>query len=73
MATFIGQVITMSVKSKKIRAKAEDGTVFEAVEKVGRVTLEFDGDAVNVAELQQFINGRYCSLDIDDTQHRLPE
>ena len=69
---FEAKVINVQVKSKTIKEKTEDGMVYETTEKVGRMTLEFDGERTDVAALAAFIEGRYVHLGISTTQTTLP-
>jgi hypothetical protein len=69
--TFHGEVTNLQVKAKRVKERHEDGSVWESVERVGKLTLEFDAEKVDVAALQNFIHGRYVTLDLEDTQGRL--
>ena len=70
--TIQGEVTNLQVKAKKVKERAEGGLVYESVERKGKLTLEFDAERVDVEALQRLINGRYITLDLEDTQHRLP-
>src|SRR3972149_11514476 len=52
---FEAKVINVQVKSKTIKEKTEDGMVYETTEKVGRMTLEFDGERTDVAALAAYL------------------
>ena len=67
MVKFSGELIAVSVKTKKTKA----GTEGEEVEKIGRLTIEFDGDSVDVAGLAELVSGRRITLELDDPQRRL--
>ena len=69
---FEAKVINVQVKSKTVKEKTEDGLVYESTEKIGRITLEFDGETTDVASLARFIEGRYVHLGIASTQTTLP-
>ncbi len=68
---FLAKVRSMGVKIKTTKEKAEDGTVFEGVEKVGTLTLEFDGDRVDVSALTDLIHGKLVTLQIENTQRTM--
>ena len=68
---FLAKVKQMTVKIKTIKEKAEDGTVYEGVEKVGTLTLEFDGDVVDVTALNSLIHGKLVTLGIENTQRTM--
>lgn len=71
---FEAKVINVQVKSKTVKEKDEGtGLVYEDTQKIGRMTLEFDGEATDVASLAAFIEGRYVHLGIASTQMKLPE
>lgn len=65
---FNGEVLSMQVKSKKIKERGEGGLTYETVVKVGRITIEFDGDSVDVAALAEIVHGRAITLEADEMQ-----
>jgi hypothetical protein len=65
-----GEILNVAVKSKKIKERGEGGMMFETVVKIGRITIEFDGDAVDVTALAQLVHGRPITLELDEAQHR---
>ena len=62
---FRGEVLNLTVRSKAV--KDRDGNV-EDVEKIGKITIEFDGYAVDVTALAELIHGRQVTLELDDVQ-----
>ena len=60
-----GEVTNLQVKAKKVKQRGEGGVVFESVERVGKLTLEFDAETVDVAELGKLINGRHIKLELE--------
>lgn len=71
MSKINGEVINITVKAKKVKSRGEDGTVYEDVQRIGRITLEFDGGSVDVGELQKFVHGRYITLALEDPRYKL--
>lgn len=69
--SFLAKVKEMGVKIKTVKEKAEDGTVYEGVEKVGKVVLEFDGETVDVSALTDLIHGKLVTLQIENTQRTM--
>lgn len=65
---FLGEVTTVQVKTKKIKEKGEDGVTYEGTLKVGKLTIEFDGDRTDVSALAELIHGRLVTLQIENTQ-----
>ena len=63
-----GEVTNLQVKAKKVKQRGEGGVVYESVERVGKLTLEFDAETVDVAELGKLINGRWIKLELEDPQ-----
>lgn len=64
---FSGEVLSVQVKSKKVKQKTGDVT-YEDVQKIGRITIEFDGDDVDVTALAELAHGRTITLSFNDTQ-----
>ncbi len=71
MSKIHAEVLNVAIKAKKVKERGEDGTVFESVQRVGRMTIEFDGETTDIGELQKFVHGRYISLVIDDPRYRM--
>lgn len=68
---FLAKVKSMGVKIKTVKEKSEDGRVFEGVEKVGTLTLEFDAESVDVSALSDLIHGMLVTLKIENTQRTM--
>ena len=68
---FLGEVVSVSVKSKKVKMEGEDGVKYEGTVKLGKLTLEFDGDRVDVTALAGLTHGRLVTLGIENTQREL--
>lgn len=67
----IANITKMQIEAKTVKVKTEGG--FEEMKvKLGRLTLEFDADSVDVAGLSKLINGRAVGIDVRDLQYRLP-
>lgn len=67
---FDAKVVNVTVKAKERKEKGEDGGMYITFERVGRLTLEFDGESVDVAALGDLIHGRHIGLVVEDTQKR---
>lgn len=65
--TFRGEVLSVQVKSKKLHANTDD----EEVEKIGRLTIQFDGYAVDATALAELVHGRLITLALDNTQRSM--
>ncbi len=60
---FTAEVTSVQVKIKKVKDEPD--------QRVGKLTLEFDGESVDVSALADLIHGREVSLQVDDTQRSL--
>lgn len=65
------RVINMVVRAKKERLVAEDGVVYEETRRIGRLTLEFDGDGADVTEIAKLIRDREVFIGLSDTHTQL--
>lgn len=69
--TFDAKVVNLQVKATKHMVTGEDGVKREQWEKIGKLTLEFDGEAVDATEIAQLIHGANVGLQIENTQLEL--
>ena len=60
---FTAEVTSVQVKIKKVKDEPD--------RRVGKLTLEFDGESVDVSALAELIHGREVSLHVEDTQREL--
>ncbi len=64
---FEGEILAVQVKSKKIKVKDGD-TTFEEIQRIGRITIEFDADSVDVTGIADLTNGKSITLSFAGTQ-----
>jgi len=70
---FDTRVTQVSVKEKTIRHPAtKESAEYLEVTKVGKLTLEFDGDDVDVGHLAKFIGDMPVAIGLAETQMSLP-
>lgn len=70
--TFRGEVLAVQVKSKKSKISVKEGGG-EMIEKIGRITIQFDGDAVDATALADLVHGRLVTLALENTQRGFPQ
>jgi hypothetical protein len=71
---FDGKVLKVEVKEKQIKhPQSKEAPAYYEVVREGKLTVEFDGDAVNVQELSDFIGiGVPSTVALARTSHQLP-
>ena len=67
------KALSLQIKTKEVKVTLPEGETEYLIVRLGRLTLEFDADGVNMEELANFVNGRLVSLGLADTQYQLPE
>jgi len=71
---FDTKVLKVEVREKELKhpASKEAPAYYETV-RIGKLTLEFDGDDVDVNQLAHFIGAGPSSVALASTQYQLPE
>ena len=68
---FQANVVNVTVKAKKLKWTDESGDSHVETVRIGRLTLEFDGDGADVAALARLIHGKAIYIGLADAQMRM--
>lgn len=71
--TFDAKVLKVDVAKKYIKHEASrEAPAFIETMRIGKITLEFDADSVNVHDMTRMITDAPVVIGLANTQHQLP-